>query len=229
MKIGFHGIELPEGKVKYNDPRLQALERKIQPKKTTPFFVEFLRDEFVQADAIVISRATLLDLLILDMEKLENRRERASDENERVLLTTCLATLEQERPLCDTALQPAELTLARSLAPVSLTPTVVVDAAPEPDAAIDAALAKAGMTFFYTAGKQEVHAWPVPIDSDIVTCAGKIHTDFARGFIRADVVAYDDFMSVHGMQDARQRGLVKAVGRDYRIVPFDVIEVHFSV
>lgn len=229
MKIGFHGLELPEGKIKYNDAKLQALEQKCQPKKTSPYFVEFVRDEFVHVDAILLHKDTLLDLLILDIEKLETRRDRSEDPGETALLAKCLTILEAEQPLCDAAFDDAELQALRALAPASIKPTACVAGALEPNAAIECALAKSNTVFFYTAGKPEVHVWAVPGGSDIVTCAGKIHSDLARGFIRADIITFDDYMRVHGLAEAKQQGLLKAVGRDYIIQPGDIIEIHFSV
>ena len=71
MKIGFTGIDLPEGKTKYKDEKLIALEAKDKAKKVAPFFAEFIKEEFVQSDAIVVPKSKILDLLILDMDKLE--------------------------------------------------------------------------------------------------------------------------------------------------------------
>ncbi|MCX7847931.1 MAG: DUF933 domain-containing protein [bacterium] len=229
MKIGFHGLDLPEGKVKYHDPKLVCLERKIQPKKVVPFFVEFLRDEYVQCDGILVTRATLLDVLIVDMEKMETRRDRSTDTQEQQLVQACLAHLERGEPVCTRSWAPEELVLLRGLAPVTLKPTVVVDEVRDTQAAIELMLCATNTVFFYTVGKTEVRAWPVASGTNIVTCAGKIHSDMARGFIRADVVGYEEFMKVHGMQEAREKGLVKVVDRDYLIQPGDIIEVRFSV
>ncbi len=229
MKIGFHGFDLPEGKVKYHDAHLAGLEQKFQPKKVVPFFAEFIKDEYVQCDALLVARAALLDVLILDMDKLETRRERSTDERERALIAACLAHLEREQPLCTRAWAADELAILRALAPVTLKPTAVADAVADAQAAIELMLRATNTVFFYTAGKPEVHAWPVAGGSDIVTCAGKIHTDLARGFIRAEIVAYDQFITVHGMHEAREKGLVKVVDRDYIIQPGDIIEIRFSV
>ena len=62
MKIGFTGMDLSEGKIRYRDENLIALEAKDKPKKVSPFYVEFIRDEFVQSDAIVLPKSEILDL-----------------------------------------------------------------------------------------------------------------------------------------------------------------------
>lgn len=229
MKICFVGVDLPEGKVKYRDERVIALDQKFAAKKVTPFYAEFIKDDCQQCDAFIVSREQVLDLLILDMEKLETRRERATDEFETALLSRCLEYLEQEIPLCDVEFSEAEAALLKTLAPLSSKPTVIAASQPEVNAAIEQVLRKAGITFFYTADKKEVHAWPIKENSDIVTCAGKIHSDLARGFIKAEIVSYEDLMKVYNWQEARTKGLVKLVDRDYLIQEGDVIEIRFNV
>ena len=229
MKICCIGFDLPEGKVKYQDELVITLDQKLSPKKISPFYVEFTRDDFSHCDGFLVAREKIWDLLILDLEKLEARRDRTADSAEKELLDKCLRYLEQEVPLCDVQFTEAELTLVKVLAPLSLKPTLIAAEAPEVNDAITQVLKKSGIIFFYTADKKEVHAWPVQQDSDIVTCAGKIHSDLARGFIKADIVNYDDFMQVYNMQEARSKGLVKLVDRDYTIHAGDIIEIRFNV
>jgi ribosome-binding ATPase YchF (GTP1/OBG family) len=223
------GLDLPEGKVKYHDERIITLDKKFEPKKVTPFYAEFIKDDSQHCDAFLISKDHALDLLIQDMEKLETRRDRAADDLERQLLTRCLEYLEQEIPLCDVEVTDGEAALLRALGPLSLKPTLITGTRPGINEAIEQVLHKAGIVFFYTADKKEVHAWPVKEDTDIVTCAGKIHSDLARGFIKADVVSYQDLIRVHNMQEARSKGLVRLVDRDYLIKPGDIIEIRFNV
>jgi len=229
MKICFDGFDLPEGKVKFQDEKVTTLEHKFAPQKTTPFYAEFIKEDFQNGDAIFIARDRILDLLILDMEKLETRRDRTGDPQERQLLDKCLDYLEKETPLCRVEFNEEETALLRGLAPLSLKPTVVADRQPEVKEIIEPVLEAAGIVFFYTAGKKEVHAWPVAEGADIVTCAGKIHTDLARGFIKADIVSYHDLIHVHNLNEARSKGLVKLVDRDYSIRPGDVVEIRFNI
>ncbi len=229
MKVCSIGLDLPEGKVKYHDNRFLELVKKCDPLKITPFYVEFIRNDFVHADAFVVAAERVLDLLILDLEKLEGRKDRSEDVAERALLARCLEKLEAEEPLCDLAFSAAELTLLKALAPLSLKPTLVVREPLEVNEIITRVLDKAATVFFYTVGKKEVHAWPVPDHADIVTCAGRIHTDLARGFIKADIVKYDDFLNVFNMQEARAKKLVHLVDRDYLIESGDIVEIRFNV
>jgi hypothetical protein len=229
MKICSIGFDLPEGKVKYQDERVIALDQKLSPKKITPFYVEFTCEDFSHCDGFLVAKERVWDLLILDMDKLESRQNRTGEAAEKELLAKCLNCLEQEVPLCDGDFSGAEMSLLRTLAPLSLKPTLILAEAPTLNDAITMILKKSGIIFFYTADKKEVHAWPVQRDSDIVTCAGRIHSDLARGFIKADIVNYDDFMQAYNMQEARSKGLVKLVDRDYTIHEGDIIEVRFNI
>ena len=229
MKIGFTGLELTEGKVKHNNRRMEVLVKKDQPKKVTPFYVELVKDEFVQVEAIIIAKNSILDLLILDMEKCETRIERSDDEAESQLMTKCIEHLEEEIPLCDVPFSEDEQEQLRKLALLSFKPVVIAKGSHDENALIERALAKAGIVFFYTSGPKEVHAWPVPRGSDIYSCAGKIHTDLARGFIKGDVASYEDYLQCHNFNDGRKKGLVKVVDRDHIIEDGDVIEIRFNV
>jgi GTP-binding protein YchF len=85
-----------------------------------------------------------------------------------------------------------------------------------------------GLISFLTAGPDEVRAWPVPDGSTAVDAAGAIHTDLAKGFIRAETVAYDDLLDLGSMADARRAGRLRSEGRTYRIRDGDVVEILFS-
>ena len=229
MKIGFTSIDLQEGKIKYEDENLVALETKDRPRKVAPFFAEFIRDEFVQADVIVIPQSEILDLLILDMEKIETRLMRLTDGDEKALMERCMGELEKGIPLCEVDFNDAEKRMLRAIAPHSLKPVVKIKGSENVNTIIALALAKAGYMFFYTTGPDEARAWLVEKGSDIVTCAAKIHTDLARGFIKGDVVGFDDYMSCHSFNDCKAKGLAKLVDRDYTVHPRELIEIRFNV
>ena len=82
---------------------------------------------------------------------------------------------------------------------------------------------------FFTVGPDECRAWPIPADSTAVDAAGAIHSDLARGFIRAEVVTYDDLIACCSQPEARKRGLLRSEGKGYRVADGDVIEILFNV
>ena len=85
-----------------------------------------------------------------------------------------------------------------------------------------------GLVSFLTAGPDEVRAWPIPAESTAVDAAAAIHTDLARGFIRAEVVAYDDLLALGSTAEARKHGRLRSEGKTYRVQDGDVLEVLFS-
>ena len=86
-----------------------------------------------------------------------------------------------------------------------------------------------GLMSYLTAGEKEVRAWTITIGTKAPQAAGKIHSDFERGFIRADIVKYDDLVSLGGMAQAREKGKVASVGKDYVMQDGDVVLFKFNV
>ena len=82
---------------------------------------------------------------------------------------------------------------------------------------------------YFTAGPKEVRAWSVKQGSKAPEAAGKIHTDFERGFIKAEVVSFEDYIASSGLQNAREKGKLKIEGKDYLVQDGDVIEFKFNV
>ncbi len=229
MKISFLGLDLPEGKVKYKDEKLIKLAEKFSPQKISPFFAEFVAGDFMASDCIVVARDKLLDLLIMDMEKVDTRLGNTKDETEKQLLQKCQQSLEKEIPVCDMSFSEQEIVKIRELAPISLKPTLIEEGTPEVNDIIAKAFDKSGMMFFYTAGKKEVHAWSVKKGADALTCAGKIHSDLARGFIKAEIVHVDDLLRVHNMQEAKAQGFVHLVDKEHIIKSGDILDIRFNV
>ena len=86
-----------------------------------------------------------------------------------------------------------------------------------------------GLISYLTAGKQEVRAWTIKRGTKAPQAAGKIHSDFERGFIRAEVVSFDDLVSNGGMAAAKEKGLVRLEGKDYVMQDGDVVLFRFNV
>jgi len=86
-----------------------------------------------------------------------------------------------------------------------------------------------GLITYFTAGVKEVRAWTVSDGALAPQAAGVIHTDFEKGFIRAEVIAYDDFINSAGEAGAKEKGLLRLEGKDYRVVDGDVMHFRFNV
>jgi GTP-binding protein YchF len=96
------------------------------------------------------------------------------------------------------------------------------------DKLIRAAYTQLGFVTFFTAGRPEARAWTVRRGTPAVEAAGEIHSDMERGFIRAEVVRYEDLISAGSHTAARSKGAVRLEGRDYRIEDGDVLLIRFS-
>jgi hypothetical protein len=86
-----------------------------------------------------------------------------------------------------------------------------------------------GLQSFFTVGEDEVRAWNVAAGSSAVEAAGKIHSDLARGFIRAEVVGGEDLLAAGGLAPAKARNLLRLEGKDYVVKDGDVLNIRFSV
>lgn len=86
-----------------------------------------------------------------------------------------------------------------------------------------------GLISFLTAGKKEVRAWTIKNGTKAPQAAGKIHTDFERGFIRAEIVSFNDLVSLGSLSACREKGLVRSEGKDYVMKDGDIVEFRFNV
>lgn len=86
-----------------------------------------------------------------------------------------------------------------------------------------------GLQTYFTAGPKEVRAWTIPVGATAPQSAGVIHSDFERGFIRAEVISYADFIACQGEQGAREQGKLRSEGKDYIVADGDVVHFRFNV
>jgi ribosome-binding ATPase YchF (GTP1/OBG family) len=94
---------------------------------------------------------------------------------------------------------------------------------------IRAAFKLLGLQTYFTAGVKEVRAWTIHIGDTAPQAAGVIHTDFEKGFIRAQTIAYEDFIQFKGEQGAKDAGKMRAEGKEYVVKDGDVLNFLFNV
>ncbi len=141
-------------------------------------------------------------------------RAQAAAENSEVVLIC--AKLEAEL----VALEPAERT--EFLADLGVTSSGV-------DKLIKAAYKMLGLMSFLTAGEKEVRAWTIPVGTKAPQAAGEIHTDIERGFIRAEIISYDDLVACGSRKAASEKGLARLEGKEYVMKDGDVVDFRFNV
>ena len=86
-----------------------------------------------------------------------------------------------------------------------------------------------GLQTFFTANSKEIRSWPIKVDSKAPKAAGVVHTDFERGFICAEVIAYKDYVSLGGVKACKNAGKIRLEGKDYIVSEGDVIHFRFNV
>jgi GTP-binding protein YchF len=101
--------------------------------------------------------------------------------------------------------------------------------APGLDRMIAAGYKLLGLETYFTAGEKEVRAWTVPVGSTAPQAAGKIHTDFEKGFIRAEVIGFDDYIKYNGESGAKDAGKWRLEGKEYIVKDGDVVHFRFNV
>ena len=97
------------------------------------------------------------------------------------------------------------------------------------DRLIQASYRLLGLISYLTAGKPEVRAWTITKGTKAPQAAGKIHTDFERGFIRAEVISFEDLMENGSLAAAKEKGLVRSEGKEYVMQDGDVVLFRFNV
>jgi len=86
-----------------------------------------------------------------------------------------------------------------------------------------------GLISFFTTASNEVKAWSIPSGTSALKAAGKIHTDMERGFIRAEVIHYDDLAKCGNLAEARRKGVLRLEGKEYIVQDGDVITFLFNI
>ena len=94
---------------------------------------------------------------------------------------------------------------------------------------IKAGYALLGLQTFFTVGEKETRAWTIPVGTKAPGAAGKIHSDFEQGFIRAEVIAYDDYVACQGENKAKEKGLMRVEGKEYVVADGDCMHFRFNV
>ncbi len=226
MKISVLGIaDLPVGKYNIKDPRLDQAHKLVDADKKTYVQVDLVSDkEAADADAILVSSDTRADLILKDWEFVETRLSRSPGEAEGAVLTKLKTALEKEEFAFQAGLSAEEAKLVTVYNLVTLRP--ILQAAPSDLTNLDALLLKllhaSGHICFLTVGGKENRAWLIRNGSTAWEAASAIHSDLQKGFIRAEIISFDDFIQAGGETQAKRAGKMRLEQKEYVMQDCDI-------
>lgn len=227
MKIALLGItRIKLGLHNLRDPRLDQADKLVEAQKKAYAQVELVPEkEQVTADAILVSKAALGDLLMQDLDFIETRLGRGPSDAEKAVLQKLAESLMNEVPVCRAGLTPDELQAVAAHGFATSKPVVAADDAEldAPDPLLLRAFAEAGWISFLTVGGKENRAWPVRAGSTAWQAAGSIHTDIQKGFIRAEIIAFADFIAAGGETEAKRAGKQRLELKEYVMHDYDLV------
>jgi hypothetical protein len=232
MKISLFGVTgVAPGKHNVKDPRLDQTHQLVEAKKKIYAQVDVAgEDEAVTADAIVVSASSRLDVILRDLEFVETRLERTPPEPERTALEKVKASLEREQYASAAALEPAEAQAVGVHALLTLKPVVVASDAELAafDEFLVRVLAETGYCCYLTVGGPENRAWLIRRGMTAPEAAGAIHTDLQKGFIRAEVIGFDDFIAAGGETQAKRANKLRLETKSYVVQDYDLVNFRFT-
>jgi hypothetical protein len=232
MKIALFGIpEIKIGKHNLKDPRFAQVDKLVEAQKKVYAQVDVIADDqLLDADAILASNDTKADLILKDLEFVETRLGREPQEAERAALEKIRTLLESERFVFNSGLAPEEFQAVA--AHTFYTNKPIVTASREdlnnPDALLLRTFQEAGYICFLTVGGKENRSWPIRKGATAWEAAGTIHSDMQKGFIRAEIISFADFIEAGGETQAKRANKLRLEIKTYVMQDHDLTNFRFN-
>jgi len=232
MKISIFSLpEITQGRRNIKDSRLDEVDKITKAKKKTYIQVELVGEEgALEADAILVAQEASLDLILKDLEFVENRLSRATLEEEKVLLAKFKEALEKENFISKVTITSEEEKIISSYSLLTKRPVVaaVKEELDNPDELLARVLKESGFSSFFTTGEKETRAWLIRRGISAWEAAGAIHSDIQKGFIRAEIIALEDFLKCGGETQVKQAGKMRLEGKEYIMQDGDLANFRFN-
>jgi ribosome-binding ATPase YchF (GTP1/OBG family) len=232
VKIALFGIPgIPHGKHNLKDPRLDQADKLIEAKKKVYAQVETVgEEELLTCDAILTSRAAFSDLLTKDLEFVETRLGRNPPDAEKAVLNKLAEALMSEQTMRNLGLSAEELAAVSAHNFHTNRPVVVAteEELRNSDALLVRAFAECGFICFLTVGGKENRAWPIRAGTTAWEAAGSVHTDIQKGFIRAEIIGFADFIAAGGETEAKRAGKLRLELKSYVMQDYDLTNFRFN-
>lgn len=235
MKICFFGTPgtptLPLGKHNLKDPRLDQADKLVEAKKKVYAQIDLLGEaDLSDCDAILVATDHKADVILRDLELVETRLGRTPPADEQSALVKLRTALENEQFASTVTLSDAERAAIAVHAFLTAKPVTVADAAEfeAPEKLLLRAYAEAGFVSYLTVGGKENRAWNIRRGATAWEAAGVIHSDIQKGFIRAEIIGWDDFLQAGGETQAKRAGKLRLETKTYVMQDYDVVNFRFN-
>jgi ribosome-binding ATPase YchF (GTP1/OBG family) len=232
MKICVMGIPgLKPGKHNLKDPRLDQADKLVEADKKTCAQVDVVGEEgAAETDAFLVNPERRADLILKDLEFVETRLSRNPPEPEQKVLTKMKSLLENDQLIADAGLSQEEFQAVAAHSfytkkPVTVAKTEELEAL---EGLLLRAFKDAGYISFLTVGGKENRAWAVRKGATAWEAAGAIHSDIQKGFIRAEVISFQDFIDGGGETQAKRAGKQRLETKAYVIQDCDLVNFRFN-
>ena len=232
MKICLFGVSgIALGKHNIKDPRLDQADKLVEAQKKTYAQVDVVEEkEMPTCDAILTSRSALSDLLMKDLEAVETRLGRDVSGAEKAVLEKLAEVLMSEKPVSAAGLAEDEVKAISAHNFYSNKPVVVAEEAElsAPESLMVRAFKESGYISFLTVGGKENRAWPIRSGTTAWEAGGTIHTDIQKGFIRAEIISFADFVEAGGETQAKRAGKQRLELKSYVMQDYDIVNFRFN-
>lgn len=233
LKFGILGLDIfSPGKESIIDKRLGIIKEMAHSAKKAYIETELIMDfeRLKECDGIISTKEKQLDLILTDLEFVEKRLTYAQQEQESNLLNRLKEQLEKEQFILELQLSEEEKRRVSGYSLLSLRPVFLAEPHDLEDKSeiLTSAYTCFGYISFFTANEKEAHAWSIRKGTTCWQASGLIHSDIQRGFIRAEVIGYNDLINDGGINQARAKNHLHLEGKDYIIQDGDLIKFRFN-
>ena len=232
MKIGVFSIpEIKLGKHSIKDARLDEVDNITKAKKKTYIQVDLVgEDVILDADAVLAAEDSRSDLILKDLEFVETRLSRSEADSEKALLSKLKSALEKEEFVGRLELLPEEKKALTVYGLLTNKPIILNKEkdSEDPNALLSRAVKESGFISFFTTGEKETRAWLIRSGTTAHEAAGAVHSDIQQGFIRAEIISFDDFIQCGGETRAKQAGKMRLEQKDYVMQDADLVNFRFN-
>jgi ribosome-binding ATPase YchF (GTP1/OBG family) len=232
MKIALFGVAgIKLGKHNLKDPRFDQADKLVEADKKTYAQVDIIdQEQLLDADAILGTMDSKADLILKDLEFVETRLGRDPQSAEKAALEKIKSRLESEQFIFNSNITPEDMQAVAAHSFFTNKPITIATAeeVQDPETLLLRAFTEAGYICFLTVGGKENRAWPIRKGMSAWEAAGTIHTDLQKGFIRAEVISYSDFIEAGGETQAKRAGKQRLELKQYVVQDYDLMNIRFN-